>query len=72
LKFPIIIPSANDVLLFIGFGLDMVTNMDCVFCKNKTSGAHSCILCLKPCHAFPPCASSTGDGEEEGFGAVVT
>jgi hypothetical protein len=49
----------------------MATNdiMNCVFCKNKTSGAHSCGLCLKPCHAIPPCASSTG--EEEGFGAAV-
>jgi hypothetical protein len=44
-------------------------NMNCVFCKNKTSGAHSCGRCLKPCHAIPPCASST---EEEGFGASVT
>jgi hypothetical protein len=42
--------------------------MNCVFCKNKTSGAHSCGICLKPCHAIPPCASST---EEEGFGASV-
>jgi hypothetical protein len=49
----------------------MATNdiVNCVFCKNKTSGAHSCGLCLKPCHAIPPCASSTG--EEEGFGAEV-
>jgi hypothetical protein len=48
----------------------MVTNdiMNCVFCKNKTSGAHSCGKCSKPCHAIPPCASSTG---EEGFGASV-
>jgi hypothetical protein len=43
--------------------------MNCVFCKNKTSGAHSCGKCSKPCHAIPPCASSTG--EEGGFGASV-
>jgi hypothetical protein len=46
----------------------MATNdiMNCVFCKIKTSGAHSCSTCLKHCHAIPPCASSI---EEEGFGA---
>jgi hypothetical protein len=45
-------------------------NMNCVFCKNKTSGAHSCGICLKPCHAIPPCASSIEE-KEEGFGAAV-
>jgi hypothetical protein len=40
--------------LIIYLGLDMATNeiMNCVFCKNKTSGAHSCGICLKPCHSL--------------------
>jgi hypothetical protein len=65
--------SFNKIKSYHYLGLDMAMNdnINCVFCKNKTSGAHSCGICLKPCHAIPPCASSIEE-KEEGFGGSVT
>ncbi|KAF7635997.1 HTH CENPB-type domain-containing protein [Meloidogyne graminicola] len=40
----------------------------CCTCNGRTSGAHICKVCEKPCHAIEPCSVSDGN---KGYGAKV-
>lgn len=47
-----------------------ILDLQCVTCSGSTSGAHSCTVCQKSCHAISSCASISDD-QEEGFGSEV-